>query len=77
MTASGGNEASKNVQADTELPTIPEDELFESGMELEDIMGVDLILDSGEEKERIFSTILDMCEDEIKLLRLGAGLWPV
>jgi tRNA threonylcarbamoyl adenosine modification protein (Sua5/YciO/YrdC/YwlC family) len=60
-----------------ELPPIPEDELFESGWELEDIENLDLILDSGEERERIFSTILDMCEDEIKVLRQGAGLWPI
>jgi len=63
-------------EAVTELPPIPEDELFENGWELEDINGVDLILDSGEERERIFSTILDMCSDEIKLLRKGAGQWP-
>ena len=75
----GGGEWETLIQedADTELPPIPEDELFESGWELEDIEGVDMILDSGEERERIFSTILDMCTDEIKLLRQGAGLWPV
>jgi len=61
----------------TELPPIPEDELFESGWELEEIEEIDLILDGGEERERIFSTILDMCNEEIKLLRLGAGPWPV
>ena len=60
-----------------ELPPIPEDELFESGWELEDIDGVDLILDPGEERERIFSTILDLCTDEIKVLRQGAGPWPI
>ncbi|MCL2764962.1 MAG: L-threonylcarbamoyladenylate synthase [Treponema sp.] len=60
-----------------ELPPIPEDELFESGWELEEIEGLDLILDSGEERERIFSTILDMCSDEIDVLRQGAGIWPV
>jgi tRNA A37 threonylcarbamoyladenosine synthetase subunit TsaC/SUA5/YrdC len=59
------------------LPPIPEDELFENGWELEDINGVDLILDSGEDRERIFSTILDMCGDEIKALRKGAGPWPI
>jgi len=64
-------------QADSELPPIPEDELFECGWELEDIEGLDLILDGGEERERIFSTILDMCTDEIKMLRKGAGPWPV
>jgi tRNA threonylcarbamoyl adenosine modification protein (Sua5/YciO/YrdC/YwlC family) len=63
-------------ESETELPPIPEDELFESGWELEDIEGVDMILDGGEEREHIFSTILDMCTDEIKLLRKGAGPWP-
>jgi len=66
----------KSEDNGTELPPIPEDELFESAWELEDINGVDLILDTGEERERIFSTILDMCEDEIKVLRKGAGPWP-
>jgi tRNA threonylcarbamoyl adenosine modification protein (Sua5/YciO/YrdC/YwlC family) len=75
---SGGDlETSDEEDTDNELPPIPEDELFESGWELEAINGVDLILDSGEERERIFSTILDMCPDEIKLLRKGAGQWPV
>jgi tRNA threonylcarbamoyl adenosine modification protein (Sua5/YciO/YrdC/YwlC family) len=70
-------EAAGDEEAVTELPPIPEENLFESGWELEEIKGVDMILDSGEERERIFSTILDMCGDEIKLLRQGAGLWPV
>ena len=61
---------------DTELPPIPQDDLFEGGWEIEDIDGLDIILDSGEERERIFSTILDLCTDEVKLLRRGAGPWP-
>ena len=69
---SGGEE-----DADTELPPIPEEELFESGWELQNIDGVDMILDDGEERERIFSTILDLGADEVKVLRQGAGLWPV
>jgi tRNA threonylcarbamoyl adenosine modification protein (Sua5/YciO/YrdC/YwlC family) len=64
-------------EADTELPPIPENELFENGWELQEIGELDLILDGGEERERIFSTIIDMCSDEIKLLRKGAGDWPV
>ena len=55
---------------------IPEEEFFESGWELEDINGVDLILDPGEERERVYSTILDLCTDEVTLLRKGAGIWP-
>ena len=64
------------VEWDTELPPISEDDLFEGGWEIEDIRGVDIILDSGEERERIFSTILDISGDEVKLLRRGAGLRP-
>jgi tRNA A37 threonylcarbamoyladenosine synthetase subunit TsaC/SUA5/YrdC len=75
--AGGEWETPEEEEADTALAPIPEEELFESGWELEDINGVDLILDSGEERERIFSTILDMCADEIKLLRKGAGQWPI
>lgn len=77
MTNSGEWEAETDDNSDTELPPIPEEELFESGWELEGIEGVDLILDGGEERERVFSTILDMCTDEIKLLRKGSGPWPV
>jgi tRNA threonylcarbamoyl adenosine modification protein (Sua5/YciO/YrdC/YwlC family) len=62
---------------DTELPPIPEEDLFEGGWELEDIDGVNLILDSGEERERIFSTILNLSGEEVEILRRGAGPWPV
>ena len=59
------------------LPPIPEEELFEGGWELEAIDGLDLILDTGEERPRIFSTILDVSGDEVTPLRVGAGNWPV
>jgi tRNA threonylcarbamoyl adenosine modification protein (Sua5/YciO/YrdC/YwlC family) len=59
-----------------ELPPIPGENLFDGGWEIEDIRGVDIILDSGEDRERIFSTILDISGDEINLLRRGAGPWP-
>jgi len=75
--AGGEAESSDEQATGAELPPIPEDELFESAWELEGIKGVDLILDSGEERERTFSTILDMCDDDVKLLRMGAGKWPV
>ncbi|QQO09272.1 L-threonylcarbamoyladenylate synthase [Breznakiella homolactica] len=77
--ASGGDPDSGGPEAaeDQELPPIPEEELFEGGWELEEIDGVDLILDTGEERPRIFSTILDLTEDEVKLVRRGAGPWPV
>ena len=59
-----------------ELPPIPEEDLFEGGWELEAIPGLDIILDTGEERPRIFSTILDVSGNEITLLRMGAGTWP-
>jgi len=62
---------------ETELPPIPEDDLFEGGWELDGINGLDLIMDGGEERERVFSTILDLSGDDVKLLRQGAGPWPV
>ena len=59
-----------------ELPPIPEEDLFEGGWELEAISGLDLILDTGEERPRIFSTILNVSGNEIAPLRVGAGAWP-
>ncbi|GHU60643.1 hypothetical protein FACS189445_0520 [Spirochaetia bacterium] len=59
-----------------ELPPILKDDLFEGGWEIEGIPGIDLILDAGEERPRIFSTILDLSGAEICLIRAGAGVWP-
>jgi tRNA threonylcarbamoyl adenosine modification protein (Sua5/YciO/YrdC/YwlC family) len=59
-----------------ELPPIPEEDLFEGGWELEAVNGIDLILDTGDEQNRVFSTILDLTGDEVRLLRRGAGPWP-
>jgi tRNA threonylcarbamoyl adenosine modification protein (Sua5/YciO/YrdC/YwlC family) len=59
-----------------QLPPIPEEDLFDGGWEIEAIAGIDLILDTGEECPRIFSTILDISGPEIRLIRPGAGPWP-
>jgi tRNA threonylcarbamoyl adenosine modification protein (Sua5/YciO/YrdC/YwlC family) len=66
--------AKKNMEVDSGYE---EENLFEGGWELESIAGLDLILDPGEDRSRIFSTILDMKEGEVKLIRQGAGAWPV
>ncbi|MDR1029271.1 MAG: L-threonylcarbamoyladenylate synthase [Treponema sp.] len=58
------------------LSLIPEDELFQEAWELDNIEGLDLILDSAEEQRRIFSTILDISGDAVTVLRQGAGIWP-
>jgi tRNA threonylcarbamoyl adenosine modification protein (Sua5/YciO/YrdC/YwlC family) len=73
----GDFEAAGAGEHDDELPPIPEEALFEGGWELDGIEGVDMVLDSGEERERIFSTILDLSGGEVQMLRRGAGLWPV
>jgi tRNA threonylcarbamoyl adenosine modification protein (Sua5/YciO/YrdC/YwlC family) len=62
---------------EAEMPPIPEEDLFEGGWELEEIQGVDIVLDGGEEQERIFSTILDLSGGEVRVLRRGAGPWPI
>jgi tRNA threonylcarbamoyl adenosine modification protein (Sua5/YciO/YrdC/YwlC family) len=69
----GGGAAPENAE---ELPPIPEEDLFDGGWEMEDIAGIDLILDTGEERPRIFSTILDISGSDIRLIRPGAGEWP-
>jgi len=53
-----------------------EETLFEGGWELEDIQGLDLIMDPGEDRNRIFSTVLDLGSGEVQVLRQGAGHWP-
>ncbi|MDR1899186.1 MAG: Sua5/YciO/YrdC/YwlC family protein [Treponema sp.] len=76
--AAADGPASSDIHGEeTELPPIPEEDLFEGGWEIEGIQGVDLVLDGGEERERIFSTILDLSGDEVRVLRRGAGPWPV
>jgi tRNA threonylcarbamoyl adenosine modification protein (Sua5/YciO/YrdC/YwlC family) len=81
MTAKGGKTVRDGREdgetENGELPPIPEEELFEGGWELDEIDGLDMILDPGEEQQRIFSTILDLTGDEAIPLRRGAGLWPI
>ena len=54
-----------------------EETLFDGGWEMEDIRGLDLILDPGEDRNRIFSTVLDISTGEVQVLRMGVGIWPV
>jgi len=54
-----------------------EEALFEGGWELEDIQGLDAILDPGEDRNRIYSTVLDLSSGEVQIVRQGAGHWPV
>jgi hypothetical protein len=68
---------SRGEEAGDALSPIPEEELFEGGWELEAVESLDLILDTGDERPRVFSTILDLTGDEARLLRTGEGAWPI
>ena len=71
----------EDLSEERDLPDLAafyrEETLFDGGWELEDIRGLDLILDPGEDRNRIFSTVLDLSSGEIQVLRQGAGSWPV
>jgi tRNA threonylcarbamoyl adenosine modification protein (Sua5/YciO/YrdC/YwlC family) len=74
----GGDLSDEEPPADDgTMPPIPEEDLFEGGWELDDIPGLDMILDTREDRPRIFSTILDISGDEVVPLRVGAGTWPI
>ncbi|MDR0910492.1 MAG: threonylcarbamoyl-AMP synthase [Spirochaetaceae bacterium] len=64
-------------EAINEEEHLEEDDLFEGGWELDEIDGLDMILDGGEEEQRVVSTVLDMTGDDVVLLRQGEGKWPM
>ena len=64
------------LDPDLPAPDYPEEALFSGGWELEDLPGVDLILDPGEENERLIGTVLDIRSGEVEVHRLGAGPYP-
>jgi tRNA threonylcarbamoyl adenosine modification protein (Sua5/YciO/YrdC/YwlC family) len=59
-----------------EPPASALEELFEGGWEMEAIEDLDIILDTGDERPRIHTTVLDLRNSEVAPLRLGAGPWP-
>jgi len=59
-----------------EEPDFPEDELFSAGWELEEIPGLEIILDPGEENSRELATVLDLRSGAVEVLRAGAGPYP-
>jgi tRNA threonylcarbamoyl adenosine modification protein (Sua5/YciO/YrdC/YwlC family) len=73
---SGGDDLAEDGQPE-ESAFFREETLFDGGWEMEDIRGLDLVLDPGEDRNRIFSTILDVSSGDVQILRLGAGPWPV
>jgi tRNA threonylcarbamoyl adenosine modification protein (Sua5/YciO/YrdC/YwlC family) len=74
-----GNAEKEESLTDDEIthPAIPEEELFDGGWELDGIEGIDLVLDDGQDRPRILSTVLDLTGDDVVPLRLGVGTWPI
>lgn len=54
----------------------PEEALFSAGWEIEDIPGVDIVLDPGEDRDRCRSTVLDLRGDTLSVIREGVGPLP-
>jgi tRNA threonylcarbamoyl adenosine modification protein (Sua5/YciO/YrdC/YwlC family) len=50
-----------------------EENLFECGWELESIEEIDLILDAGDPLPKVLSTVVNMTEDTISIIRHGIG----
>lgn len=64
------------IDPDMRSPEYPEEALFSTGWEMEDLPGIDMILDPGEENERRLGTVLDIRNGEVEVVRLGAGPYP-
>ena len=54
-------------------PEFAEENLFEMGWELEAIAGIDLILDGGEALSKSLTTVLDLTNEEVTVIREGIG----
>jgi tRNA threonylcarbamoyl adenosine modification protein (Sua5/YciO/YrdC/YwlC family) len=52
-----------------------QDYLFEHAWELEDLEGVDLLLDPGEEQPKVLTTVVDLTDGTPILVRQGLGEW--
>lgn len=71
-----GENPSEESEASVPALFYQEDALFDGGWELDDIRGLDLILDPGEDRNRVFSTVLDLRSGDVQVLREGIGAWP-
>ena len=53
-----------------------EEHLFTSGWELEDIAGVEMVIDTGEAQEKYLTTVIRLTGDEPEIIREGLGPLP-
>lgn len=64
------------IDPDMRSAEYPEEALFSAGWELEDLPGIDMILDPGEANERRLGTVLDIRNGDVEVVRQGAGPYP-
>lgn len=50
-----------------------EENLYEYGWELEEINGIDMILDHGEALKKVLTTVIKIIDDEVEIIREGIG----
>lgn len=50
-----------------------EENLYEYGWELEEIEGIDMILDHGEALRKVLTTVLKITDDNVEIIREGIG----
>jgi tRNA threonylcarbamoyl adenosine modification protein (Sua5/YciO/YrdC/YwlC family) len=50
--------------------------LFEHAWQVEELDGIDLVLDPGEEQPKVLTTVVDLTGDGPELVRQGLGIWP-
>ena len=53
-----------------------EEHLFENGWEIEDIEGVEMVIDTGDSQAKKLSTVLRMTGEEVEVIREGIGSLP-
>lgn len=53
-----------------------EDNLFENGWEIEDIPGVEMVIDTGVAQAKLLTTVIRLTEDEPEVIREGIGELP-
>ena len=53
-----------------------EEQLFENGWEMEDIQGVEMVIDTGEAQEKHLTTVIRMTGGEPEIIREGRGELP-
>ena len=74
LVISAAREMTEGAKLDYEFSR---DNLYTNGWEVEDIPGLDLVLDTGEELHTFLSTVIRLTEDEPEIVREGTEFEPL